>query len=96
MKKSRSGYEETLGSNLVELPASGADSSMAAPSASTPAPSAMTNGVKETSPIEDLASLVQPDERCVLTRTLVLTRACARTCLCSYVLVLAQSHVLDL
>ena len=57
MKKSRSGYEETLGSNLVEVPAD---------SAGVDAPSAMTNGVKETSPIEDLATLVQTDQGWVL------------------------------
>ena len=54
MKKSRSGYEETLGSNLVEVPADSA--------AADDAPTAMTNGVKETSPIEDLATLVQTDQ----------------------------------
>ena len=75
MKKSRSGYEETLGSNLVELPVTGADASSAAPSA-------MTNGVKETSPIEDLATLVQSDERCV----------CSLVCAGSLVCLLRTYH----
>jgi len=51
MKKSRSGYEETLGSNLVELPADGANDSTNEPP--------LTNGVKESTPLEDLATLVE-------------------------------------
>ena len=51
MKKSRSGYEETLGSNLVELPSDGANDSTNEPP--------LTNGVKESTPLEDLATLVE-------------------------------------
>ena len=59
MKKSRSGYEETLGSNLVELPA---DDSSANQGSSPSANQAKMNGVKETSPTEDLAQLIQSPE----------------------------------